>query len=227
MSKKILLLVVIAVLVIAFYALDLHHWLSLDKLQEGGEQFQQWKAASPFLVSFLFLVFYILVTGLSLPGAAILTIAAGAIFGLLWGTVIVSFASSIGATLAFLMARYLFRDYIQERFAVRLQVVNKGIEREGAFYLFALRLVPIFPFFLINILMGLTHLRVWTFYWVSQLGMLAATIVYVNAGTQLARIESLKDIASPQLLLSFALLGIFPLLAKYFLNWLKRRREAK
>ncbi|BBM02372.1 TVP38/TMEM64 family protein [Microbulbifer sp. GL-2] len=227
MSKKILLLTVIAVLVIAFYAFDLNQWLSLEKLQEGGEQFQQWKASSPFLVAFLFFAFYILVTGLSLPGAAILTIAAGAIFGLLWGTVIVSFASSIGATLAFLMARYLFRDYIQEKFAVRLQVVNNGIEREGAFYLFALRLVPIFPFFLINILMGLTHLRVWAFYWVSQLGMLAATIVYVNAGTQLARIENLKDIVSPQLLLSFALLGLFPLLAKYFLNWLKRRREAK
>ncbi|WP_444919671.1 TVP38/TMEM64 family protein [Microbulbifer sp. CnH-101-G] len=227
MRKRIALLLLIVLLIAAFYWFDLNQWLNLERLKEGGDQFQQWKITSPILVSFLFLFFYILITGLSLPGAAILTLAAGAIFGLLWGTLIVSFASSIGATLAFLMARYLFRDYVQERFSTRLQVVNNGVDREGAFYLFALRLVPIFPFFLINLLMGLTHLRVWTFYWVSQLGMLAGTIVYVNAGTQLARIENLGDIASPQLLLSFALLGIFPLLAKYFLSWLKRRRAAQ
>ncbi|WP_444907530.1 TVP38/TMEM64 family protein [Microbulbifer sp. SSSA008] len=226
MSKKILLVAAIVVLVVAFYVLDLHHWLSLEKLKDGAEDFKRWQMSSPLLVGFLFLVFYILVTGLSLPGAAILTIAAGALFGLFWGTVIVSFASSIGATLAFLMARYLFRDYIQGRFSERLQVVNKGIEREGAFYLFALRLVPAFPFFLINILMGLTHIKVWTFYWVSQLGMLAGTIVYVNAGTQLMRVENLKDILSLPLLLSFVLLGVFPLIAKYALNWLKRRRQA-
>ncbi|WNZ55304.1 TVP38/TMEM64 family protein [Microbulbifer sp. JTAC008] len=226
MSKKILLVAAIVVLVVAFYLLDLHHWLSLEKLKDGAEDFKRWQMSSPLLVEFLFLVFYILVTGLSLPGAAILTIAAGALFGLFWGTVIVSFASSIGATLAFLMARYLFRDYIQGRFSERLQVVNKGIEREGAFYLFALRLVPAFPFFLINILMGLTHIKAWTFYWVSQLGMLAGTIVYVNAGTQLMRVENLKDILSLPLLLSFVLLGVFPLIAKYALNWLKRRRQA-
>ncbi|WP_444911357.1 TVP38/TMEM64 family protein [Microbulbifer sp. PAAF003] len=226
MSKKILLVAAIVVLVVAFYVLNLHHWLSLEKLKDGAEDFKRWQMSSPLLVGFLFLVFYILVTGLSLPGAAILTIAAGALFGLFWGTVIVSFASSIGATLAFLMARYLFRDYIQGRFSERLQVVNKGIEREGAFYLFALRLVPAFPFFLINILMGLTHIKVWTFYWVSQLGMLAGTIVYVNAGTQLMRVENLKDILSLPLLLSFVLLGVFPLIAKYALNWLKRRRQA-
>ncbi|WP_444936448.1 TVP38/TMEM64 family protein [Microbulbifer sp. JMSA004] len=226
MSKKILLVAAIVVLVVAFYVLDLHHWLSLEKLKDGAEDFKRWQMSSPLLVGFLFLVFYILVTGLSLPGAAILTIAAGALFGLFWGTVIVSFASSIGATLAFLMARYLFRDYIQGRFSERLQVVNKGVEREGAFYLFALRLVPAFPFFLINILMGLTHIKAWTFYWVSQLGMLAGTIVYVNAGTQLMRVENLKDILSLPLLLSFVLLGVFPLIAKYALNWLKRRRQA-
>ncbi|WKD51294.1 TVP38/TMEM64 family protein [Microbulbifer spongiae] len=227
MGKRILLVSAILVLVIAFYAFDLDQWLMLDKLQEGTDKFMQWKDASPLLVGLLFALFYILVTGLSLPGAAILTIAAGAVFGLYWGTIIVSFSSSIGATLAFLVARYLLRDYVQERFAMRLKMVNEGIEREGAFYLFALRLVPVFPFVLINILMGLTHIRVWTFYWVSQLGMLAATIVYVNAGTQLARIDNLKDIASPALLLSFALLGVFPLLAKYILNWVKRRRAAK
>ncbi|MFS1523480.1 TVP38/TMEM64 family protein [Microbulbifer sp. 2304DJ12-6] len=227
MGKRILLVSAILVLVIAFYAFDLDQWLMLNKLQEGTDKFMQWKDASPLLVGLLFALFYILVTGLSLPGAAILTIAAGAVFGLYWGTLIVSFSSSIGATLAFLVARYLLRDFVQERFAVRLKMVNEGIEREGAFYLFALRLVPVFPFVLINILMGLTHIRVSTFYWVSQLGMLAATIVYVNAGTQLARIDNLKDIASPELLLSFALLGVFPLLAKYVLNWVKRRRAAK
>ncbi|WP_444930087.1 TVP38/TMEM64 family protein [Microbulbifer sp. SSSA002] len=226
MNKKILLLVAIVGLVALFYALDLHHWLSLEKLKSGAEEFKHWQMSSPFVAAFLFLVFYILVTGLSLPGAAILTVAAGALFGLFWGTVIVSFASSIGATLAFLLARYLFRDYIQGRFSGHLQVINKGVDREGAFYLFALRLVPAFPFFLINILVGLTHIKVWTFYWVSQLGMLAATVVYVNAGTQLAQVESLKDILSMPLLLSFVLLGVFPLMAKYLLRWLKYRRQA-
>ncbi|MCO1334374.1 TVP38/TMEM64 family protein [Microbulbifer sp. OS29] len=226
MNKKILLVAVIVVLVITFYGLDFHHWLSLDKLKVGAKGFQQWQSTSPLLVGLLFFVFYVVVTGLSLPGAAILTIAAGALFGLFWGTVIVSFASSVGATLAFLMARYLFRDSVQGRFSERLQVINTGIEREGAFYLFALRLVPAFPFFLINVLMGLTHIKVWTFYWVSQLGMLAGTVVYVNAGTQLARVENLKDILSLPLLLSFILLGIFPLIAKYALSWFKRRRQA-
>ncbi|WP_323845010.1 TVP38/TMEM64 family protein [Microbulbifer magnicolonia] len=226
MSKKILLLGVLLALGLAFYLFDLHQWLTLEKLKAGRAQFQQWQAASPILVGLLFTIFYIVVTGLSLPGAAILSLAAGAIFGLLWGTVIVSFASSIGATLAFLVSRYLLQDWAQQRFGRRLGAIHAGIEREGAFYLFALRLVPVFPFFLINILMGLTRIKTWTFYWVSQLGMLAATLVYVNAGTQLGRVERLGDILSPQLLLSFVLLGLFPLLAKYFLNWLKRRRAA-
>ena len=134
-----------------------------------------------------FFSLYVVVTALSLPGAAIMTLAAGALFGLVWGVVIVSFASTIGATLAFLVSRYLFRDTVQKRFAGRLKSINKGIEDEGAFYLFTLRLVPIFPFFLINILMGLTPIKTFTYYWVSQLGMFAATVVYVNAGTQLGR----------------------------------------
>ncbi|WP_234994888.1 TVP38/TMEM64 family protein [Microbulbifer donghaiensis] len=226
MSKKVLLIAVLLVLGLAFYLFDLHQWLTLESLKAGREQFEQWRAESPLLVGLLFTLFYILVTGLSLPGAAIMSLAAGAIFGLFWGTVIVSFASSIGATMAFLVSRYLLQDWVQSRFGQRLAAVHAGIEREGAFYLFALRLVPLFPFFVINILMGLTRIRTWTFYWVSQLGMLAATVVYVNAGTQLGRVESLGDILSPQLLLSFVLLGIFPLLAKYFLSWLKRHRSA-
>ncbi|SDZ91868.1 TVP38/TMEM64 family protein [Microbulbifer marinus] len=226
MRKKVVLVAILVALGVAFYVFDLHQWLTLENLKAGHTQFEQWRQGSPILVGLLFTLFYILVTGLSLPGAAIMSLAAGAIFGLFWGTVIVSFASSIGATMAFLVARYLLQDWVHRRFGKRLAAVHAGIEREGAFYLFALRLVPVFPFFVINILMGLTRIKTWTFYWVSQVGMLAATIVYVNAGTQLGRVESLGDILSPQLLLSFALLGIFPLLAKFILNWLKRHRSA-
>ncbi len=150
-------------------------------------EFQQWRDSAPVLVSLLFFAFYVVITALSLPGAAIMTLAGGALFGLAWGFVIVSFASTIGATLAFLVSRYLLRDSVQKRFGDRLKPINRGIEREGAFYLFTLRLVPIFPFFLINILMGLTPIKTFTYYWVSQLGMLAGTVVYVNAGTQLAQ----------------------------------------
>ncbi|KUJ84171.1 MULTISPECIES: TVP38/TMEM64 family protein [Microbulbifer] len=222
MTKKLLLIAGISALVVAFFLFDLNEWLTLDRLKQGQNQFAAWQAESPLLVGLLFTLLYILVTGLSLPGAAIMSLAAGALFGLLWGTVIVSFASSIGATLAFLVARYLLHDWVQTRFADRLQAINRGVEQEGAFYLFALRLVPVFPFFIINILMGLTRIRTWTFYWVSQVGMLPATVVYVNAGTQLAHIESLGDILSPGLVFSFVLLGTFPLLAKWALKAIKR-----
>ena len=164
------------------------------------------------------------VTALSLPGAALMTLAAGAIFGLGWGLLIVSFASSVGATLAFLVSRHLLRDSIQNRYGKSLKSINQGVERDGAFYLFALRLVPAFPFFLINLVMGLTPLKTWTFYWVSQLGMLAGTAVYVNAGTQLAQIQSLGDVASPGLLGAFALLGIFPIIAKKLIDGLRARK---
>jgi pyruvate/2-oxoglutarate dehydrogenase complex dihydrolipoamide dehydrogenase (E3) component/uncharacterized membrane protein YdjX (TVP38/TMEM64 family) len=166
----------------------------------------------------------VVVTALSLPGAAVMTVAAGALFGLLQGTLLVSFASTIGATLAFLVSRYLLRDAVQQRFGSRLAAINRGIERDGAFYLFTLRLVPAFPFFLINLLMGLTPIKAWTFYWVSQIGMLAGTLVYVNAGTQIAQLESLSGILSPDLLISFALLGLFPLLAKKVTGLIQRRR---
>ncbi|MEW5249595.1 TVP38/TMEM64 family protein [Microbulbifer discodermiae] len=224
MTKKIILLTVIVILGVAFFAFDLNQWLTLESLKQGQEQFAAWQSQSPLLVGLLFTLFYILITGLSLPGAAIMTLAAGALFGLLWGTVIVSFASSIGATLAFLVSRYLLHDWVQNRFGERLQAINRGVAQEGAFYLFALRLVPLFPFFVVNILMGLTKIRTWTFYWVSQLGMLIGTIVYVNAGTQLVQIKSVGDILSPGLVASFVLLGLFPLLAKKFLNLIKRFR---
>lgn len=224
MTKKILLILVLLALGLTFYLFDLHRWLTLDNLKQGQAQFDQWRRAAPLLVGLLFMLLYILVTGLSLPGAAVMSLAAGALFGLLWGSLIVSFSSSIGATLAFLVSRYLLRDWAQQRFGRHLHGINRGIEREGAFYLFALRLVPVFPFFVINILMGLTPIKTWTFYWVSQIGMIAATLVYVNAGTHLGRVESLSDILSLPLILSFVLLGVFPLLARHLLARIKRHR---
>ena len=175
-------------------------------------------------MALIFFVAYVLVTALSLPGAVIMTLAAGALFGLGFGTLLVSFASSIGATLAFLASRYLLRDVIQARFGDRLKAINEGMAKDGTLYLFTLRLVPLFPFFLVNLLMGLTPIKTLSYYWISQLGMLAGTLVYVNAGTELAKINSLSVILSPGLVLSFALLGIFPLLAKQFLKFLRRRR---
>ena len=212
--KKIIVIVLACLLVVIFYKLGLQQYLSLEGIKSSQAQIAQLNQQHPLLIALAFLTLYIFVTALSIPGAAVLTLAAGAFFGLFLGTLIVSFASSIGATLAFLVARYLFKESAQERFADKLSAINKGIEKEGAFYLFTLRLVPIFPFFMINLLMGLTPLRTRTFYWVSQLGMLAGTLVFVNAGTQLAQIDSLSGILSPALLFSFILLGIFPLVGK-------------
>ena len=183
-----------------------------------------WPAASATGAAAAFFAAYVAVTGLSLPGAALLTLAAGALFGLLWGTIIVSFASSIGATLAFLAARFVLRDWVQARYGSQLQAINRGVEKEGAFYLFTLRLIPAVPFFVINLAMGLTSLRTGTFYWVSQLGMLAGTIVYVYAGTQLGRIGSLGDVLSPGLIGAFLALGFFPLLAKRAMDAYRARR---
>jgi pyruvate/2-oxoglutarate dehydrogenase complex dihydrolipoamide dehydrogenase (E3) component/uncharacterized membrane protein YdjX (TVP38/TMEM64 family) len=223
MKKYIIVFAVIAV-VLSYWFFDLGRYLTLEEIKAGQTQLDSWRNGAPVLTSLLFFVLYIAVAALSLPGAAVLTLVAGALFGLVWGVVLVSFASSIGATLAFLVARFILRDSVQKRFGDRLQAINKGIEQEGAFYLFTLRLVPIFPFFLINLLMGLTPIRTLTFYWISQVGMLAGTVVYVNAGTQLAQIESIGGILSPGLVLSFAALGIFPLIGKKVVDWLKKRR---
>ncbi|MCL7421125.1 MAG: FAD-dependent oxidoreductase [Methylobacter sp.] len=220
-ASRIVLLLVIAVLIAAFFIFDLGQYLTLEALKSRQAVIESYRSAHPGLSVAIYALIYIAVTGLSLPGAAVLTLAGGAVFGLLWGTVIVSFASSIGATLAFLAARFLFRDAVKSRFGTRLQAIDEGINRDGPFYLFTLRLVPLFPFFMINLAMGLTALRAWTFYWVSQVGMLAGTLVYVNAGTQLAKIESLSGILSPTLLGSFALLGLFPLLAKKIVETVK------
>ncbi|MDP2821883.1 MAG: FAD-dependent oxidoreductase [Sulfuritalea sp.] len=212
--QRLILLVALLAAIAAFMALDLGRYLSLDYFKSQQTAIENWRAAQPLTAALAFFLAYVAVAGLSLPGATVMTLAAGAIFGLWWGTLIVSFASSAGATLAFLAARFLLRDWVQGRFGERLRAINLGVKREGGFYLFTLRLVPAFPFFMINLLMGLTPIRTTTFYWVSQIGMLAGTVVYVNAGTQLAGIESLSGIVSPGLLFSFALLGIFPLIAK-------------
>jgi len=222
--KKIILAMVVLLLTVGFFSFNLHELLSLHALKNQLSQFVQWYDHSPLQVSVVFFACYVLATTLSLPGAVILTLASGAIFGLVWGTVIVSFASSVGALFAFVISRYLFHDWVQARFSKRLAVMNEGVRRDGAFYLLTVRIVPLFPFFMVNVLMGLTPIRPWTYYWVSQLGMLAATLVYVNAGTQLAQINELSDIVSPVLLFSFVLLGIFPLIAKKILNFLKQRR---
>lgn len=212
--SKVVLVVVIIIIAVLFFYLDLQHFLNLDYLKQQQAEIESYRSQQPVVAVLIYLAIYIAVTALSLPGATILTLAGGGVFGLFWGTFIVSFASTIGASLAFLAARFLFRDAVQSRFARRMKAINDGIEKDGAFYLFSLRLIPIFPFFMINLTMGLTSLKLWTFYWVSQLGMFAGTIVYVNAGTQLFRIESLSGIFSPALIFSFALLGLFPLLAK-------------
>jgi pyruvate/2-oxoglutarate dehydrogenase complex dihydrolipoamide dehydrogenase (E3) component/uncharacterized membrane protein YdjX (TVP38/TMEM64 family) len=222
--KKLLTLLVAVLLVSGFFAFDLNHYLTLDGLKGSLGQFEAQRTASPMLVGLVYFAIYVVVAALSLPGAAILTLAGGALFGLLEGTVIVSFASSIGATLAFLASRYLLRDSIQRRFGERLKAINEGMARDGALYLFTLRLVPIFPFFLVNLLMGLAPVRPATFYWISQLGMFAGTLVYVNAGTQLSKISNLSGIVSPALIFSFALLGIFPIIAKQFMKVLQARR---
>jgi pyruvate/2-oxoglutarate dehydrogenase complex dihydrolipoamide dehydrogenase (E3) component/uncharacterized membrane protein YdjX (TVP38/TMEM64 family) len=224
MNKKILILLAIIAAIAAFFIFDLGRFLSLDYLKQSQRGFADLYQSNPLLVIGVFFAVYVAVTALSLPGAAIMTLAGGAIFGLLVGTIIVSFASSIGATLAFLASRLVLGESVQKKFGARLAEINKGVDKEGAFYLFTLRLVPLVPFFVINLLMGLTKMRAWTFYWVSQLGMLLGTVVYVNAGTQLAGITSLKGILSPGLIGSFVLLGIFPLIAKKIIDTLKARK---
>lgn len=223
-TRKIFLLVVLVAGIGAFFAFDLGRFLSLDYLKLSQAAFADLYAQHPWQVAAAYFAIYVTATALSLPGAAIITLAGGAIFGLLWGTVIVSFASTIGATLAFLVSRFILRSTVESRFGQRLAEINRGVEKDGAFYLFTLRLIPVVPFFLINLLMGLTRMKAFTFYWVSQIGMLAGTLVYVNAGTQLARLDSLQGILSPALLGSFVLLGIFPLIARRIVEAVQKRK---
>lgn len=222
--KKLAILAALAAVIAAYVLFDLGQYFTLAGVKALASDLAAFQQRNALAVIAGFFIAYVLVTGASLPGAAIMTLAAGALFGVVWGTVIVSFASTLGATLAFLSSRYVLRDTIEARFGERLKAINGGLERDGAFYLFSLRMIPVFPFFMVNLVMGLTRIRTLTYMWVSQAGMLLGTIVYVNAGTQLSRIESLSGIASPAVLGSFVALGIVPWLAKAIIGLLKRRR---
>lgn len=223
-TKKIAIIVAIIILIGAFQFFHLGQYLTLSYIKSSQEKFISLYAAHGSLVIAGYMVIYVFVTSLSLPGAAILTLAGGALFGLVTGVIVVSFASTIGATLACAVSRFLLRDWVQGKFGDRIAKINEGIEKEGAFYLFTLRLIPVFPFWLINLAMGVTRMKLITFYWVSQLGMIAGTVVYVNAGKELAKIDSLKGIMSPQLLGSFVLLGLFPIVAKKIVAWYRTRK---
>ena len=198
--------------------------LTLDQLKARQDQLGQWVAGNPWLAAATFFAVYVAVAAASIPGAAVMTVAAGALFGVVEGVALVSFASAMGASLAFLVARFALRDGLRRRYRERLQKIDAGIARDGWLYLLTLRLVPAFPFFLVNLLAGLTALPLRTFYWVSQLGMLPATVVYVYAGTQLARINSLGDVLSPGVLGALLLLGVLPLIARAMSGWLSARR---
>ena len=215
--KKLLLATLIAIVLILLLFFDVHHYLTLEYLKSSKDKLNVYYRDNPLLVLGTYFVIYLASTAFSLPGAAVLSLAGGALFGLTAGTLVVSFASTIGATLAMLIARVLLRDWVKNRFASQMTTINSGMLKEGAFYLFTLRMLPAVPFFVINLVMGLTPLRTVTFFWVSQLGMLPATLVYVNAGSELGKIQSIDDILSPQLIISFVLLGIFPLLVKKIL----------
>ena len=221
-----MLLIASFIIVIAlFFVFDLQKYLTLEYLKSSKAFFISSYENNPFLVLGSYFLFYIVITAFSLPGAVWMTLGGGAFFGLFAGTVIVSFASSIGATLAMLISRFLLRDWVQSRFEKQMQIINAGINKDGGFYLFTLRLVPAVPFFVINLGIGLTPLRAGTFYWVSQLGMLPGTLVYINAGSELGKINSLGEILSPNLIASFVLLGIFPLLVKKILAFIEKKRR--
>jgi len=222
-KNQLIVLGVIVVLVALFFVFDLGRYINLEFFQAQRSVVVGFYEDNRALTIMAFMAIYVAMAALSLPGAAIMTLAAGAIFGLPIGLVLVSFASTIGATLACMLARYLFREAVQNRFGKYLGRINEGVEKDGAFYLFALRLVPAFPFFVVNLVMALTPIRPWTFYWVSQVGMLAGTAVYVNAGKEIGQLESLSGILSPTLLISFALLGVFPFIAKKALSLVSKR----
>ena len=222
--KRALVFIVLAVLLLAVYALAGHAFPGITDLKANLQPLNEWVTARPLSSALVFFISYVVITALSVPLATVATLAAGALFGFWEGLALVSFASSLGATLAFIAARLLLRDSVQARFSSRLVAINEGFRKDGAFYLFTLRLLPIVPFFLVNLTMGLTPIKARTFYLVSQVGMLAATAVFVNAGTQIAKIDSLKGILSPSLIGSFVMIGLFPWLAKFFVDWQRRKK---
>ncbi|MFM2589361.1 TVP38/TMEM64 family protein [Vibrio sp. TBV020] len=214
MNKKIIL-GIIFVLLIVFLGMNFGQYLTLENAKAQQAELAQYIRNNFIVAALTYFLAYVAITAFSIPGAAVVTLLGGALFGFSTGLLIVSFASAIGATLAFLSSRFLLRDWVQGKFGEKLSAINKGVEKDGAFYLFSLRLIPVFPFFLINLLMGLTPISTARYYLVSQLGMLPGTAVYINAGTQLAQIDSLSGIVSPTVLASFALLGLFPVIAKW------------
>lgn len=222
---KVILALAVVALIAAFFIFDLGQYLSIDFLKSKHQLLVDYAAENKVIALGGFFLLYVAVAALSLPGAALLTLAGGAIFGFITGLILVSFASTLGATLAFLFSRFMFRDAVQKKFSSQLQTVNDGMKEEGAFYLFTLRLIPVVPFFVVNLLMGLSTIKTLVFAWVSQLGMLPGTAVFVNAGNQLAQIDSLGDILSPSLLAAFALLGIFPIVAKKLIALYKKRKS--
>lgn len=224
-KKKIVILVIVISLIVAFKVFNLGQYLTLSYLKESLNEFKDLYEKHRILVIAGYFVIYVLTTSLSLPGASPLSIVGGALFGFWITTLVVSFASTIGATLACFVSRFLLRDWVQSKFSDKIVKVNEGIEKEGAFYLFTLRLIPIFPFWMINLVMGLTKMSLLKFYWVSQVGMLPGTMVYVNAGKELAKIESIKGIFSPSLIISFALIGIFPIIVKKLMAFYRKRKE--
>lgn len=223
--KKIAIVLAIIGVIAAFKIFNLDQYLSLEYLKASQDKFETLYAQHRFPVIGAYFLIYVLVTALSLPGAAVMTLAGGALFGLVMGTLVVSFASTIGATLACLVSRYLLQNWVQSRYGDKLAAINKGVENEGAFYLFTMRLIPAFPFFVINLAMGLTRLPIRTFYWVSQVGMLAGTLVFINAGKELAKIDSLAGILSPSLIFSFVLLGLLPITLKKLLALYNRKKD--
>lgn len=223
---RIIIIAVIGGLFFLFYFFDLNRHLTLESLKESREYLFSLYETNTFMFIFLYSLFYITATALAIPGAVIMTLAGGAVFGLVTGTIIISFASTIGATLACIVSRFLLRDWVQDKFRDKLKLVNNGIEREGAFYLFTLRLIPLFPFFMINLVMGLTRMKIRRYYWVSQAGMLPGTIVFVNAGSQLGKLETVSGIFSPGMIVSFALLGLFPLIARKLVGLYRKKNPA-
>lgn len=223
--QKLVILVIIAAAAAVIYQSGLHEKLSLAYLKDSQADFAALYQQHPIAVISAFFLIYVVATALSLPGAAVLTLAGGGLFGFWVGTIVVSFASTIGATLACMASRFILQEWVQSKFGSKIESINQGIESEGAFYLFTLRLIPLFPFFMVNLVLGLTKMRFITYFWVSQLGMLAGTMVYVNAGKELAKINSLGDILSVNLIASFVILGLFPLTVKKIMGFVKSKKS--
>ncbi|EKF9499402.1 TVP38/TMEM64 family protein [Vibrio cholerae] len=222
MYKK-LIIAIVLIAIAALLVTQFSQYLTLDVAKAKQAELANYIDAHLLQAALIYFVVYVLLTAFSIPGATVVTLLGAALFGFWLSLLLASFASTIGATLAFLSSRFLLRDWVQAKFADKLQTINQGIERDGAFYLLSLRLIPIFPFFLINLVMGLTPISTWRYYWVSQLGMLPGTAVYLNAGTQLAEISSLGEIVSLPVLASFVLLGVFPIVVKWIMDKFQQR----